>query len=56
MNWFMYIGGGFILLELSFMLKTLGNEPKDKPEWNGVILHLISTLAVWVWICWRFIV
>ena len=57
MNWLMYIGGGLIFFKIVVgMTSYIENDFKpelafEAPFWSNVI----CTLAVWVWICCKFI-
>ena len=53
MNFLLYIGGGYLWVCLFAMLKP--DKTKDKWEAIGLILHLVSSVAVWIWLCWKFI-
>ena len=49
MNWLMYIGGGVLWFAI---WNGLNKVDKKEPEWYFLQL---SAMAVWIWICWRFI-
>lgn len=61
MNWLMYIGGG-ILVFIVFMLRVMKmefnthslKEAKQVRIWVN-LLTILSFIATWIWICWRFI-
>ncbi len=56
MNWLIYIGGGLLFNEIiNGVIQKLRRE-NDRP-WNKYYDNMIdiTTLAVWIWICWRFI-
>lgn len=51
MNWLMYIGGGIIWYCFgAFVLGYLGIGDKI-----AVNILLTCFLAIWIWICWKFI-
>jgi len=57
MNWLMWIGGGLLFLKIvigitSYIENGFQTEINfDSPFWANVI----CSIAVWIWICWRFI-
>lgn len=57
MNWLIYIGGYWIWLYICFWIIEGANKfiEGKKSTTIEVISHLIFTMAIWIWICWRFI-
>lgn len=63
MNWLIYIGGGVVILYLwaLFLEKcdpdgnTLFKTEKGTLDLLVMLLIVISPIAIWIWICWRFI-
>jgi len=61
MNWLVYIGGGFLIVFfwIGFLIKVIGVKTGVMPG-GGVtpeasFLTTIGVVAVWAWICLRFI-
>jgi len=55
MNWLMYICGGFLFFLIIFSLIKSFIAPKLQEKGWFLISEVISTVCVWIWICWRFI-
>ena len=49
MNWFFYIGGGFMWVG---WITTVWNLNKDT-QTSVFYVRLASALSVWIWICWK---
>jgi len=56
MNWLMYLGGGVMWFIFNLVLGAVMINYDDK-KYEAQIrwIYLISSLLVWIWICWRFI-
>jgi len=50
MNWLFYIGGGFLWFGfwVGFVDALVDNN-------IGKVLHLIASIMVWIWLCWKLI-
>lgn len=64
MNWLMYIGGGLTIfyiwgcfvarMEESGGILSIGKNASNS-EMFGLIMTLLAPIAVWIWICLKFI-
>lgn len=56
MNWLIYVGGGWCFFLIVFgTLNTLVTVDKKSMGYVSRVITLLSTILVWIWICWRFI-
>lgn len=52
MNWFLYVGGGFMFVGVFWgILSAIGEKGANDKNW----LIPFSALLIWVWLCWRFL-